>query len=189
VGSGFEPGRPTGQRRRRDLARLNLALRGLGEQIGQRPGWRAQHAGETVHTGIDWDACVRALTEVSPRLGSWACAAAAQAHEALAAIRAVDLPVTVVHGDFHEQDVRSVRCSSVSWRMRWCKVAFSAVIRWAEPVLRGISRSRDHSAEFSDPAALGQDLGVRAAERVFGVEFPFPPGRLGFRGGCGWHSK
>jgi Ser/Thr protein kinase RdoA (MazF antagonist) len=35
----------TGQRRRRgrDLARLRLALRGLGEQIGQCPGWRPAH--------------------------------------------------------------------------------------------------------------------------------------------------
>jgi Ser/Thr protein kinase RdoA (MazF antagonist) len=57
------------RRRGRDLARLHLALRGLGERIGQRQGWRAQHAGETVHTGIDWEACVRRLTEVSPRLG------------------------------------------------------------------------------------------------------------------------
>jgi Ser/Thr protein kinase RdoA (MazF antagonist) len=97
----------TGQRRRRgrDLARLNLALRGLGEQIGQRPGWRAQHAGETVHTSIDFDACARALTEVSARLGGWAGAAAAQARDALAAIGAGGLPVLVVHGDFHEQNV------------------------------------------------------------------------------------
>jgi Ser/Thr protein kinase RdoA (MazF antagonist) len=97
----------TRQRRRRgrDLAALHLALRGLGEQIGQRPGWRAQHTSETVHTGIDWDACVRGLTEVSPRLSSWACAAAAQACDALGAIGAGDLPVTVVHGDFHEQNV------------------------------------------------------------------------------------
>jgi Ser/Thr protein kinase RdoA (MazF antagonist) len=97
----------SGQRRRRgrDLARLHLALRGLGERIGQRPGWRAQHTGETVHTGIGWDDCVRALTEASPRLGSWAGAAASQARDALAAIGAGDLPVMVVHGDFHEQNV------------------------------------------------------------------------------------
>lgn len=97
----------TGQRRRRgrDLARLHLVLRGLGEPIGQRPGWRAQQTGETVHTGIDWGACVRALTEASPRLGSWAHAAATQARDALGAIGAGDLPVTVIHGDFHEQNV------------------------------------------------------------------------------------
>lgn len=58
-----------------------------------------------MHTGIGWDDCVRALTEVSPRLGSWAGAAASQARDALAAIGAADLPVTVVHGDFHEQNV------------------------------------------------------------------------------------
>ncbi len=35
-------------RRGRDLARLHLALRGLHERTGQRPGWRAQHQGVTV---------------------------------------------------------------------------------------------------------------------------------------------
>ena len=101
----------TGQRRRRgrDLARLHLALRGLGEKIGQRPGWRAQHAGVTVHTGVDWDTCVGALTEVSPRLGAWAAAAATQARDSLAAIGAGELPVIVVHGDFHEQNVHYER--------------------------------------------------------------------------------
>ena len=112
----YVPGRAnhhetTAQRRQRgrDLARLHLALRGLGEQIGQRPGWCAQHTGETVHTGIDFSACARALMEVSPRLGAWACAAAAQARDALAAIGAGDLPVMVVHGDFHEQNVHYAR--------------------------------------------------------------------------------
>jgi Ser/Thr protein kinase RdoA (MazF antagonist) len=96
-----------GQRRRRgrDLARLHVALRGLGEQIGQRPGWQAQHTGVTVHTAIDWAACVRGLTDVSPRLGAWAAAAAAQTSDALAAIGAAELPVTVVHGDFAEWNV------------------------------------------------------------------------------------
>jgi Ser/Thr protein kinase RdoA (MazF antagonist) len=96
-----------GQRRRRgrDLARLHIVLRGLGERIGQRPGCRAQHNGVTVHTGIDWDECARGLTGVSPRLGSWACAAATEARDALAAIGAGELPVTVVHGDFHEGNV------------------------------------------------------------------------------------
>jgi Ser/Thr protein kinase RdoA (MazF antagonist) len=97
------------RRRGRDLARLHLALRGLGEKIGQRPGWRAQHAGVTVHTGVDWDTCVGALTEVSPRLGAWAAAAATQARDSLAAIGAGELPVIVVHGDFHEQNVHYQR--------------------------------------------------------------------------------
>jgi len=103
----YVPGGPVGReaagerrRRGRDLARLHLALRGLGERIGQRPGWRAQHRGVTARTGIDWDACVRGLAEVSSRLGSWASAAAAQAQDALAAVGAAELPVTVIHGDF-----------------------------------------------------------------------------------------
>ncbi len=100
-----------GQRRQRgrDLARLDSALRGLGERIGQRPGWRAQHADVTVHADIDWDACVHGLMQVSPRLGSWASAAAAQARDALTAVGASELPLTVVHGDFAEWNVHYER--------------------------------------------------------------------------------
>jgi Ser/Thr protein kinase RdoA (MazF antagonist) len=58
-----------------------------------------------VHTGIDWQACVRGLTAVSPRLGYWASAAAADIRDALAAVGADSLPLTVVHGDFAEWNV------------------------------------------------------------------------------------
>jgi hypothetical protein len=82
----YVPGQPTArenpaQRRRRgrDPARLDLALRGLGQRIGQRPGRRPQHSAITVNAGLDWPACVRQLTAVSPRLGSWAQAAAGTA--------------------------------------------------------------------------------------------------------------
>jgi Ser/Thr protein kinase RdoA (MazF antagonist) len=100
-----------GQRRRRgrDLARLHLALRGLGQRVGQRPGWQAQHRDVTVHASIDWDACVRGLMTVSPRLASWAGAAATEAGDALAAVGAGDLPVMVVHGDFAEWNVHYER--------------------------------------------------------------------------------
>jgi Ser/Thr protein kinase RdoA (MazF antagonist) len=108
----YVPGRPVireslPQRRRRgrDLARLHVALRGLGTRLGQRQGWRAQHAGVTVHTDIDWDACVGGLTEVNPRLGSWLQRAAAQTRSALAVTGAAELAVTVVHGDFAEWNV------------------------------------------------------------------------------------
>jgi Ser/Thr protein kinase RdoA (MazF antagonist) len=100
-----------GQRRRRgrDLARLHLALRGLGEQIGQRHGWRAQHTGTTVHTAIDWDDCLSGLAAVSPRLALWARRAAEQTGDALTALGADDLPVMVVHGDFAEWNVHYER--------------------------------------------------------------------------------
>lgn len=93
------------RRRGRDLARLHLGLRGLGGRLGQRPGWRAQHSGFSVHTGLDWQACVRALSEASPRLGQWLQSAAAQAHADLAAVGADGLPLLVVHGDFAEWNV------------------------------------------------------------------------------------
>jgi len=97
----------TQQRRRgRDLAQLQLALRGLDRRLGQRTGWRAQHQGVTLQTDADWPACVRGLAEVSPRLAEWAQAAAGQTREALAAIGAYALPVMVVHGDFAEWNVR-----------------------------------------------------------------------------------
>jgi Ser/Thr protein kinase RdoA (MazF antagonist) len=104
---------PLAQRRRRgrDLARLHLALRDLAGPggraglAGQRPGWQAQHTGPTVHASLDWPGCVRALAEVSPRLASWADAAAASVHEELARLGAADLPLLVVHGDFTEWNV------------------------------------------------------------------------------------
>jgi Ser/Thr protein kinase RdoA (MazF antagonist) len=92
-------------RRGRDLARLHVALRGLGERIGQRPGWRAQHDGVSVHTAVDWQACVHGLTAASPRLGRWASAAAEDVRAALAAVGADRLPLMVVHGDFAEWNV------------------------------------------------------------------------------------
>ena len=97
---------PAQQRRRgRDLARLHVALRGLGAQLGQRPGWRPQHTAITAWTDIDWDACVRGLMAVSSRLGSWAQAAAIRIRGALAATGAGGLPVTIIHGDFAEWNV------------------------------------------------------------------------------------
>jgi len=108
----YVPGRPAGpesraQRRQRghDLARLHLSLRGLGHRVGQRPGWRALHTGVTMHTGLDWPAAVRGLLAVSPRLGSWAAAAASETSAVLTAIGADQLPVMVVHGDFAEWNV------------------------------------------------------------------------------------
>jgi Ser/Thr protein kinase RdoA (MazF antagonist) len=97
------------RRRGRDLARLHLALSDLNERLGQRPGWRAQHAGAAIHTALDWDACIRALTDISPKLGSWLMAAAAQAAADLAVIGANRLPLMVVHGDFAEWNVHYER--------------------------------------------------------------------------------
>jgi transcriptional regulator with XRE-family HTH domain len=47
---------------------------------------------------LDWEGCVRGLTEVSPRLGRWAHAAAAETADTLAAAGAGELALTVVHG-------------------------------------------------------------------------------------------
>lgn len=96
-------------RRGADLARLHAALRGLGAQLGQRPGWRAQHQGVTVHEALDWEACLAGLTAVRPQLGHWAAAAAASATAELAAIGAAELPLEVVHGDFAEWNVHYTR--------------------------------------------------------------------------------
>jgi homoserine kinase type II len=108
----YVPGQPIteespdqSRRRGRDLARLELALRGLGERIGQRPGWRPQRSGVAAHAALDWPASVRQLTAVSPRLAAWAQAAAERTGAALDAIGADELPVTVIHGDFAEWNV------------------------------------------------------------------------------------
>jgi homoserine kinase type II len=96
-----------GQRRRRgrDLARLHLALRGVAERLGQRPGWRVQHSAVDVRGTRRWEDCVRGLSLVSPRLAAWAQAAEVETQAALAAVGADDLPVMVVHGDFAEWNV------------------------------------------------------------------------------------
>jgi Ser/Thr protein kinase RdoA (MazF antagonist) len=92
-------------RRGRDLARLHLALRGLAERIGQRPGYHPQHSGVTTRTGFDWEADVRALEHANPRLAAWAHAATGQVHDDLNAVGAGGLPLTVIHGDFAEWNV------------------------------------------------------------------------------------
>ena len=69
------------------------------------PAGGRQHQGVTLQTDLDWTACVRALAEVSPRLGAWATVATGQTQEALAAIGADALPVMVVHGDFASWNV------------------------------------------------------------------------------------
>jgi Ser/Thr protein kinase RdoA (MazF antagonist) len=95
------------QRRQRggDLARLQLALRGLGEQLGQRPGFRPQHAAPAVHAEVDWDTCTRGLDQASPALGARLRAAAERVRAELAAVGAAELPLTMVHGDFAEWNV------------------------------------------------------------------------------------
>lgn len=108
----FVPGRAVrdegpdqARRRGSDLALLHVALRPLGKKLGQRPGWRPQHTGTTVHVDIDWDACIHRFAQVSPRLASWATGAAEQTQRLLVEIGAHELDVTVVHGDFAEWNV------------------------------------------------------------------------------------
>jgi homoserine kinase type II len=95
------------QRRQRghDLARVDLALRGLGERLGQRPGWQAQHRGVTVHSDIVWDDCLRSFSDVDRRLAVWADRAALEVRARPDALGVEDLPETIVHGDFAEWNV------------------------------------------------------------------------------------
>ena len=87
------------------LARLHLDLRALASELGQRPGWRAQHRAVTVHTDIDWHAGLAALETVDPGLAEWASTAADLAADDLLTVGAHELAVTVVHGDFAEWNV------------------------------------------------------------------------------------
>jgi len=82
------------------MARIDVALRDLGDQLGQRPGWRPQHAGPSVHEDVDWDHCLAVLGAGHGRLHEWASATAAAIAAELAAIGAEALPLTLVHGDF-----------------------------------------------------------------------------------------
>jgi homoserine kinase type II len=91
--------------RGRDLARLQVAMRELTEELGQRPGWRPLHTAPTVREDIDWNACVNALAAVDANLATWAGAAQAAVSAALASIGAACLPLTLIHGDFAEWNV------------------------------------------------------------------------------------
>ena len=91
-------------RRGRDLARLHLSLRGMPD-LGQRPGWRAQHTATTVHADIDWNSALTTFAASHPELAEWAAVAAVAARQELQALGAAELPTLVVHGDFHELNV------------------------------------------------------------------------------------
>ena len=91
--------------RGRDLARLHVDLRPLTAALGQRPRWRPQHTGVTMHVDIDWAGCVEAFRVRDGRLAGWAEAAAAATRSRLDGLGASDLPVTLVHGDFAEWNV------------------------------------------------------------------------------------
>ena len=93
-------------RRGRDLAGLHHCLRDL--ELGQRPGWRSQHEGPSVHRDVDWAACTSALSQVDPTLASWASAAADAVATELDELGASELPVAVVHGDFASWNVHYV---------------------------------------------------------------------------------
>ena len=91
-----------------DLARLQVDLRGLDANLGQRPCWRAQLTAVTVHTEIDWDEDLELFARTHPLLASWASEAALRTRKELDALGAADLPVTIVHGDFAEWNVHYV---------------------------------------------------------------------------------
>ena len=77
-----------------------------GEPAGQESaGQRRRRGRDLARLHI----AMRGLAEVSPRLASQAAAAAVQTRDALAAIGAGGLPVTVVHGDFAEWNVHYER--------------------------------------------------------------------------------
>ncbi|GAB3405378.1 protein kinase family protein [Flindersiella endophytica] len=90
-----------------DLARLDVALRPLAEQLGQRGGWRPLCAGLPVLTVADWQAGLDGFAAEQPALATWAAHAAAVTVDELAGLGAVDdLPLTLIHGDFMaEQNV------------------------------------------------------------------------------------
>jgi Ser/Thr protein kinase RdoA (MazF antagonist) len=176
----YVPGRPAArespaQRRRRgrDLARLHLALRELGQRIGQRPGWRPQHSAITAQAGMDWQACVRGLMAVSPRLGSWAQAAAGETRAALAAIGAGELPVTVIHGDFAEWNVhyRHGRLAGVidfglaHLDSRPCELAVART--WRVP--EAIDACRGELARNGWPLSTLEEAAIKPLYRAFRV--------------------
>ncbi|ADB31429.1 aminoglycoside phosphotransferase [Kribbella flavida DSM 17836] len=82
------------------LARLHADLRGLDP--GQRPGFFQGCDLPAMGDFQDWDLGVRALREVRPDLADWADAAMANGQRLVAQYGLLELPQTVVHGDFAE---------------------------------------------------------------------------------------
>jgi Ser/Thr protein kinase RdoA (MazF antagonist) len=108
----FVPGAPIAnpdgamrEERGRTLARLELDLRPLAEDVGQRPGWRPLHEDVTVHVAIDWRRAVSEFRAVDGRLADWTERAGEATRSPLSTVGAEGLPVTVVHGDFAEWNV------------------------------------------------------------------------------------
>lgn len=100
--------------RGRDLARLQHAMRPLTTELGQRPGWRSQHQGTTVHTELDWEHCLHLFQSADGRLAAWADAAANSSATELRSLGADELPVTMIHGDFAEWNLHYAHDGSLA---------------------------------------------------------------------------
>lgn len=170
-----------------DLARLHVAMRELGAELGQRPGWRPQHTGITVHVGLDWEEGLAALDAQHPRLAAWADAAATAVAAELASIGAADLPVTLVHGDF------------ASWNVHYDGPRLAGVIDFglchldSRPYELAIARTyrapemrdgyRDELARRGWPLDDLEERSIEPIDRAFRVDMVAWQLRLGLRKG------
>lgn len=94
-----------------EMARLDLTLRDLTPELGQRPDNRTAHEGVTPQLGCLWEDGVVRLALKNPLLASWFEMAADETRTGIERIGARNLPLTVIHGDlaswnFHYQGSR-----------------------------------------------------------------------------------
>lgn len=104
-----------------DLARLQIDLRQLGTRLGQRPGWQPDHVGVSGSRKVEarWAKGLAALEAGHPDLAAEIAIAAQASAAELAKLGAVELPLTLVHGDF------------ASWNVHYAGTRLAGVIDFA----------------------------------------------------------
>jgi homoserine kinase type II len=156
------------------MARLQIAMRELVPELGQRPGWRPQHTATTVNADICWRDCIDALSAAHQGLAEWAEAAAAATAAELAAIGADELPLTLIHGDF------------ASWNVHYVGAELVGVIDFglshldSRPYELAIARTyravevrdgfRDELARVGSPLTDLEERAIEPIQRAFRVD-------------------
>jgi Ser/Thr protein kinase RdoA (MazF antagonist) len=108
----YVPGRARGEetirqrvQRGQIMAKLDLLMRPLSEELGQRQGWQASHEGVSPVLDLEWPEGLAALKESEPRLAEWFVEASEATKAALSELGCRELPLTVVHGDLALQNI------------------------------------------------------------------------------------
>jgi Ser/Thr protein kinase RdoA (MazF antagonist) len=87
------------------MAQLDMLMRPLGDELGQREGWQASHEGVSPVPDLEWPEGLAALRDSEPRLADWFGEASEATKAALSELGCRELPLTVVHGDLASQNI------------------------------------------------------------------------------------